>query len=181
MNFQRKILLYDNLVLKPNSFFLFLLLQVWCFYVFSHFPSYFPWFNQEMSYSLAWNIFYGIIFSFFLNLIVILIYGFGQTFRLNLVTWWTFFSTNSRFNAYVKFLIWITYSFLSCKLAASFSTFSIFIFFGKNGKLLWISCFQCFQLLRILSINFKKISFITIFITAFHEIFINLKVCFPPI
>ena len=41
---------------------------------------------------------------------------------------------------YVKFLIWITYSILSCKLGTSFLTFSILIFSGKNGKSLRSWC-----------------------------------------
>ena len=45
----------------------------------------------------------------------------------------------------------ITYSFLSCK-------FSIAIFSGKNLKSWW-------RFFRILNINYKKISFITIFIS----------------
>ena len=35
--------------------------------------------------------------------------------------------------------MWITYLFLSCKLVTSFSTFSIFILSGENGKYLWSS------------------------------------------
>ena len=67
----------------------------------------------------------------------LLIYGFNQAFWLNLITLWTFFKTDSWFNAYFKFLWWITYSVLSCKLATSISTFSILILSGKNGKSLW--------------------------------------------
>ena len=44
----------------------------------------------------------------------LLIYGFNQAFSLNLITLWTFFKTDSWFNAYFKFLSWITYSVLSC-------------------------------------------------------------------
>ena len=53
---------------------------------------------------------------------------------------WTFLKSNLWFNAYLKFLMCITYSVLLCKLATSFSTFSIFILSGKNGKSLWSSC-----------------------------------------
>ena len=45
-----------------------------------------------------------------------------------------FFKTNPRFNACLKFLMCITYSAFSCKLGTSFSTFSIFILLGTNGK-----------------------------------------------
>ena len=63
-------------------------------------------------------------------------YGFNQDYRLNLMTLYISFKTNPLFKACFKFLMCIVYSFLSCKLAASFLTFSIFIFSGKNGKLL---------------------------------------------
>ena len=43
-------------------------------------------------------------------------------------------------NACFKFLICITYSVLSYKLARSFYDFSIIILSGKNAKLLWSSC-----------------------------------------
>ena len=36
--------------------------------------------------------------------------------------------------------MWITYSVLSCKLARSSPTFSLVIFSGKKGKLLWRLC-----------------------------------------
>ena len=68
------------------------------------------------------------------------IYGFSQTFWLNLITRCTFFKTNLWFNACFQFLMYITYSFLSCKLATSFSTFSVSSFSGKNDKSLWSSC-----------------------------------------
>ena len=45
-----------------------------------------------------------------------------------------FLKTNPWFNACFKFLIYTTYSVLSCKLAANFSTFSIFILLCKKGK-----------------------------------------------
>ena len=44
----------------------------------------------------------------------------------------TFFIGNPWFNACVNFLICITYSVLPCKLAKSFSTFSIFILSCKK-------------------------------------------------
>ena len=49
----------------------------------------------------------------------------------------TFFEPNSSFNACFEFFMWITYSYLSCKSATSFSVFSIFIVSGKKSKLLW--------------------------------------------
>ena len=52
-----------------------------------------------------------------------------------------FFSkTNPWFSACFKFLMSIIYLVLSCNLATSFSTFSIFILSGKNGKSWWSSC-----------------------------------------
>ena len=62
-------------------------------------------------------------------------YDFSQAFWLNLTTLWSFFKTNSCFNVSFKFLNCIMYSVLSCKLATSFSTFSISILCRKNGKL----------------------------------------------
>ena len=56
------------------------------------------------------------------------------------MTLWTFFKINPWFNACSKFLMWITYSFLSYQLAPSFSTFFIFFLSDKNGESLWISC-----------------------------------------
>ena len=44
------------------------------------------------------------------------------------------------FNACFQFIMCITHSVLSCKLATSFSTFSIFILSGKNDKSLWRFC-----------------------------------------
>ena len=69
--------------------------------------------------------------------VFISIYGFGQAFKLNLTPLWTFLKINSWFDAYFKFLMCITYSVLSCKLATSYLTFSIFILSGKNGKPIW--------------------------------------------
>ena len=50
---------------------------------------------------------------------------------------WTSFETNLWFNVCFKFLKWMANSVLSCKLAISFSIFSIFILSSKNGKSLW--------------------------------------------
>ena len=52
-----------------------------------------------------------------------------------------FFSkSNPWFSACFKFLMSIKYLVLSCNLATNFSTFSIFILSGKNGKSWWSSC-----------------------------------------
>ena len=72
------------------------------------------------------KVFLKVIFCFFFRSVFISIYGFRQTFWLNFIILWTFFKTNPWFNAYCKFLMCITYSVLSCKLATSFSTFSTF-------------------------------------------------------
>ena len=113
------------------------------------------------------------------------IYGFSQTFWLNLIILWTFSKTNSWFNAYFKFLMCIRYSALPCKLATSLSIFSIFIFSGKNGKSLWNSfnfCSVQFNFkFNILKTNFKKISFITFLVIVLNEIFIKLRNIFDPL
>ena len=44
------------------------------------------------------------------------------------------FKINPWFNGYFKFLMWMTYLVLSCKLVTSFPTFSIFILSGKSDK-----------------------------------------------
>ena len=84
--------------------------------------------------------FWKLSFAFFLRSVFISIYGFSQAFWLNLITLWTFSKTNPWFNAYFKFLMCVTYSVLSCKLAACCSTFSIFIISDQNGKSKWSSC-----------------------------------------
>ena len=66
-------------------------------------------------------------FALFLRYVFISIYGFSQAFWLNLITLWT----NPWFNACFKFLMWIIFSVLLCKLPTNFSTFSIFILFAK--------------------------------------------------
>ena len=65
---------------------------------------------------------------------------FIHVFWLNLITLSTLFNTSLWFKACFKFVMWITYSVLSHKLATSFSTFSVFIFSGKNGWLFWVLC-----------------------------------------
>ena len=74
------------------------------------------------------------LFAFFLRSVFITIYGFNQAFKLNLMILCTFFNTYPWFNACFRFLICITYSVLSCKLARSFSNFLIFIVSGKKCK-----------------------------------------------
>ena len=83
---------------------------------------------------------------------------------------------NPWFNACFKFFMWTTYSLLSCKLVTSFSTFSIFILFGKNGKSLWSSSY----FLGYWTSASRKcppwpfsMSFITFFNTIFYEISIK--------
>ena len=51
--------------------------------------------------------------------------------RLNLINLWIFFKSNPLFNTCFKFLIWMKYSVLSCKLVISFLTFQ-FSFFQVN-------------------------------------------------
>ena len=64
----------------------------------------------------------------------------------------------------------ITYSDLSCKLATSFSTFSIFIYLVKM-----INCYGAHAVLRDIEYQLKE-NIIHHF-TAFYEIFIKLR-CF---
>ena len=59
-------------------------------------------------------------------------YSFNQASWLNLIALWTFFNTNPLFNPCFTFLMCITYSFLLCKSATSFSTYTIFIISGKR-------------------------------------------------
>ena len=131
INLLKKILLYDSLVWSLNDSFLLRLLQVWYLYAFSHFP----WFSQKLYCLSTWK---KVLQNYFLHFLLDLC--FNQVFWLNLMTLCTFFNTNSSFSACFKFNKRITYSFLSCKFATSFSTFSIFILSKKNGKLLWRLC-----------------------------------------
>ena len=123
---------YDSLDLILNNSLFFLLWQVWHFYVFSYFHS----FSENGIIHKLKKIF----FASFLRLVFISIYGFSQAFWLNLMTLWTFFKTNPWFNAYFKFLMWMTYSFLSLKLVTSVSTLLFFFLSGKNGNSLWSLC-----------------------------------------
>ena len=114
-----------------------------------------------------------LFFALFLSLIFILIYGFSEVFWLNLITLWTFSRTNLWFNAYFKFLMWITFLVLSFKLEISFSTFSIFILSGKNGKLLWSS----WNFSRYWTSALRKYPSL-FFITVFYETFIDVRSIF---
>ena len=105
------------------------------------------------------------MFAFFLRSVFISIYGFSQAFWLNLITMGTFFGINPWLKACFWFLMYITYSVLWCKLASSFTTFSIFILSDKDGKSFWNS-----YSFKILTINFKKIFFITFFIIVLRNL-----------
>ena len=76
-------------------------------------------------------------FDFFLSSVFKSIYGFSQSFWLNLMTLWIFFKTNSWFNACFKFIMSIKYSSLSYKFATIFLAFLIFVLTDKNDKSLW--------------------------------------------
>ena len=86
------------------------------------------------------NIVFKIIFSFVVSFAFISMYGFNQTYLLNLIALSNFCNINLWFNACFKVLMCTTSTFLSYKLHASFSHFSIIILFGKNGKPLCSSC-----------------------------------------
>ena len=62
-------------------------------------------------------------FCFFLRSVFISIYGFSQAFWLNVITLWTLVKSNPWLNACFKFLMCLTYSVLSCKLAQAFRVF----------------------------------------------------------
>ena len=79
-------------------------------------------------------------FALFLRSVFISICGFSQEFWLNLIILCKFSKTNPWLNACLGFLIYITYSDLSCKLAASFRFFQ----------------FSFFQVKMITSCNFSK-------------------------
>ena len=106
-------------------------------YVFSHFPQ----LNSSTTLFINLKDFSSkLFFAFCFSLVFISMYGFSQAFWLNLIILWNFFKINPWFNACFKFLMWMTYSVSSRKLVTSFSTFSILILSGKNGKSLWSSC-----------------------------------------
>ena len=78
--------------------------------------------------------------AFFLSSVFISMYGFYRASWLSLMTLSSIFNTNPWFNACFKFLMCITYSVLSCKLAISFSTFTVSILLGQKGISLRRSC-----------------------------------------
>ena len=128
------------------------------------------------SFSKKWiihqlkQIFFKIIIIFFLRSVFISIYGFSQGFWLFLITLGTFFKTDSLFNACFKFLMWIPYSVLSCKLATSLLDFSIF-----NLQVKMVNhCERQHQTLT-------KMSIIAFFIMISYEIFIKLRSVFHPL
>ena len=93
---------------------------------------------------------------------------------LKLITLYICLKYNSWFNTCFKFLSWVKYLVLSCKLVTSFSIFSIFILSGKNGN--------HYQIHVIFwSANLKRTFFITFFITASYEIFIKWRSIFNPL
>ena len=154
VKFQTKILLYDNFLRHQIVFFVF----------------YFSWFSKNCVFHLFFKKTYfpKSFFPFFPSSVVICVYGFNQTFKLNLMSLCTFFETNPWFNACVKFLMWVTY-----------------FFYHRN----WLQVFQLFQfsLSLVIMVNhygahvmfqdiehqLQEISFITISIVAFYEIFIK--------
>ena len=80
------------------------------------------------------KIFFKIIF---LSSVFISMYACSQAFWLNLINLWTFVKSNPWSNACFKFLICMTNSVLSFKLATSFSTFSFeFCIFILSGKMI---------------------------------------------
>ena len=111
-------------------------------------------------------------FAFLLSSMFISMYGFRQAFRLNLMTLWNFFKTNLWFNASFKFLMWITYSFLSCKLATSFSLFQFSFFQAKR-----VNHCEGYVIFHDIELHLQEKSFITFYeaLTKFTKIFNALK------
>lgn len=95
-----------------------------------------PWFFWKSNYSSAWKSpFQDHFFVFFLISLFISMYDvsmYNVVFYINLTTLWTFVQLNACFNAYVKFILLITYLLLSCNLATSFWTFLVFILSGES-------------------------------------------------
>ena len=97
-------------------------------------------FFSHIFYSFAQNcivhqfkkVFFKIIFSFFLRSVFSSIHGFNHAFWLNLIILCTFCNSNPWFNACFKFLMCITYSVLSFKLATCFSTSLILLLKAKR-------------------------------------------------
>ena len=84
--------------------------------------------------------FFKIILFFFSQICVHINIWFQPSILIKFNHSMTFFNTNPWFNSCFKFLMCITYSFWSCKLATSFSTFSKLVLSGKSGKSLWSLC-----------------------------------------
>ena len=128
VKFSEKKVFYDSLVLTLNNSFSLQLLQAWYLYVFSHSP----WFSPKLNYSSTWkNVFQNHVLLYFWAL-----YSYQYMILAKLCdSFCTLFSTNPFFDAYFKFIMCVTCSFVSCKFAISFSTFSNFILSGRKGKL----------------------------------------------
>ena len=124
------------MALTLNSFFFFLMLRVWWFHFFFFFTFSIVFPITGLIINLK-NLFLKSFCVFFLSSVMTLMYGFSHGFWLNLMTLCTFFKTNPWFNDFFKFIMWIPYLIISCKLATSFSDFSIFILSGKRGKWFW--------------------------------------------
>ena len=122
-----KKLCYDNLVLTPK----FLLLSVvkglisLCFLTFST-----CFVFKKCIFHQSKEVFFKIFFVFFLRSIFISIHDFNQAFCLIFLC--KMFKTNSWFDACFKLLMCTMYSVLSCKLATTFLTFSIFFLSSVN-------------------------------------------------
>ena len=98
------------------------------------------------------------------------IYSFKLTFWLNFMTLCTFINNYPWLNACFKFRKCITHSSLSWKFATSFSIFSNFHSF-RQKRVNHLEVYVNFQ-----DIEYQlqeKISFVTIIVITFYEIFIN--------
>ena len=113
-------LLFDSSALAP--YFVISLICLWILTFFIVFPKIALFINLKKSFSKSF-------FFHYFSYVFIWSYNFSKAFWLNLITLCTFFNKNPWFGACFKFLICVTYSFLSCKLA---KTFSNFILSGKN-------------------------------------------------
>ena len=112
-------------------------------------------------------------FAFFRRSVLMLIYSFNQAFWLNWITLWTFLKTNPWFNVCLKFVMCITCSVLSCKLATNFKLIHFFDFHS-----FWYEFYVIFQgiehqLHENILHHFLHYSF--------YEIFIKLRSIFYPL
>ena len=122
--FLKKSLLYDSLVLIPNSSFLLQFLHTWYLYALSHFR----WHFQKLHSSLTWKkCFFQNHFYFFLFCIHIILGSFlGPVFiflssvflSLNLIILRTFFINNPWLNACFTFLMCTKYIVFSLRSQA---------------------------------------------------------------